>query len=191
MELTKDKAQQMLEEIKSTGDGTRLHLVHRFGGKLLIWWGALGTLAYILTYALVLRENYMAINWVWGILMTLGWLGMWRMGSRHPVRNEGDWRFGALWGILFAYGALWLLLLYPWNGAQMNLFLITLVMFAYVIIGLFGWRPMFWLGLVVTGLILGGYLLLRENPVLWLWMAVCVGGGLAGTGTAIMLKARG
>jgi hypothetical protein len=190
MNVTDQEAREALADIQGVADRTRRLLIGGYGGMLLAQWGMLCAVAYLITYLLVIQRRYDAIGWVWWGLMMVGVVGMWRLGRRHPVRGVLNRRIGMFWGALCVYAYVWLMLLYPWNGAQFNLFLITLVMFAYVVIGIFAWRVMLWLGLGVTALILIGYFTLWPSPLLWLWMAACVGGPLTVTGVILMLKAR-
>lgn len=125
--------------------------------------------------------------WVWNVLCVVGMVGtfaaIWR---RSPVKTREGWRIGAFWFFLFAYGAIWLHLLRPWSGLQMNAFICTLVMFAYVMMGLFWDRYLLWLGLAVTAATLLGVHVFER----WycLWMAGAGGGALLGTGLYIRYR---
>ena len=58
-------------------------------------------------------------------------------------------------------------------------------MFMYVVMGLWAGRLLFWLGVVMTLLIVSGFFLFYLQPAFWLWLAVLGGGTLAGTGLYI------
>jgi hypothetical protein len=192
MNVSNREAREALADIQQVADGTRRLLVGRFGGLQLVWWGALCALAYVATYALVLRQQYREIGWVWWAVTAVGWIGTGVTIRRHPVRVAGGWKIGAFWGVLALYANVWLALLRPWNGIQLNLFIITLCMFAYVTIGIFAWRVMAWVGLAGTALILAGYFVFDagRDPHLWLWLAFCLGATLIGPGCALLLKSR-
>jgi hypothetical protein len=109
------------------------------------------------------------------------------MPVKEPTEEKLNWRIGGLWWLLFIYVFIWLNLFRPFNGMQVNAFICTAVMFAYVIIGLwFAAYFMVWLGLAVTATTLIGFYLL--TPYYCLWMAVTAGGLLLGTG--LYLHAR-
>jgi hypothetical protein len=113
------------------------------------------------------------------------------MGRKSPFKSPIDKRMGLFWLLLFLYAFLWINTLQPRDHYQVNAFIATIPMFAYVVIGLwFDWRFMFWLGLIISGLIFLGFFLLHGSPWMWLWMAVFGGGGLALSGLVIWKGGR-
>ena len=100
-----------------------------------------------------------------------------------------NWRIGGLWGALLIYIFIWLRLLSPVNGMQVNAFICTACMFAYIVIGLwFESYFMIVLGLAVTAATLIGFYLLAGYYCLW--MAFAGGGALLGTGLYIRVRWR-
>ncbi|MHC4527109.1 MAG: hypothetical protein ACYS29_04455, partial [Planctomycetota bacterium] len=84
----------------------------------------------------------------------------------------------------------WLSFLRPFNGLQMNAFLCTAIMFAYVVTGLwYGSYHMVWLGLAVTCSTLIGFYLIPPKYYC-LWMAPMAGGALFGAGLYFRLRWR-
>ena len=80
---------------------------------------------------------------------------------------------------------------WPWNGDQIGVFLVTLVMFAYLVMGLWLEVPFLTgLGLAVTALAAGGYFasMFFFPGYLSLWMAVTGGGALLSSGIYLVRK---
>ena len=184
MDLSPKDAQEALGEIERVQGTTRKALEEGPGGAILIVWGIIWALGYL--GMAFLREK---ANWVWaglnvvGIVTTL--VIVYAMRSR--VRSRYDWRIGVFWFLLFVYGFIWLSLLAPVSPFQFGAFLPTLVMFAYVVLGLFFWRYLLWIGLVTTALTVGGYFLLPP----WhfcIWMAFVGGGSLIVPGLHLRLR---
>lgn len=129
-----------------------------------------------------------------GLVATF-FLGAW--SRRSPVKGAKYSRIGLSWAILFAYGALWGCLLYPWGMShrlgwatyapllerKMAAFCVTLCMFAYVVMGLWLDRFLLWLGALVTAATLLGYFF--EPDYFYLWIAVGGGGSLVAVGAFI------
>ncbi len=170
-------------------DHTRRAVANSGAGPILIIWGAVWLVGYLATHFLKDIEHKWMIYWVWWPLVATGMYGSWRIGSRIPFRSLFGKRIGIFWFALFIYSDVWLVLLYPWNWVQMNAFVATLVMFAYVVLGLLFGIYLLWLGIGVILLILLGYFLLQ--PWFFIWMAVMAGGTLMGTGIYIERKWKG
>jgi hypothetical protein len=92
-----------------------------------------------------------------------------------------------------------LLILFPWRGEQLGTFFVTLIMFAYVIVGM--WMRQHYLivlGVGVTIATLVGYVLdmcirggVIDMPrILNLWLAVTGGGALLLTGILLRRQRR-
>jgi hypothetical protein len=86
-------------------------------------------------------------------------------------------RVGAMWWLLFLYVSIWLSLFSPFNGMQMNAFIVTATMFAYIIMGLW-FKENYLIGtaLFVTAMTLIGFFLLPHYYCLW--MAFMAGGAI-------------
>jgi hypothetical protein len=200
MDVSKDDAQYYLEQIHEIFGDTKKKIAAGSTAPLLIIWGAIWFIAYIGTYVGYLLEfksycfrltSRISIGihpsgLCWMVLVAIGIVASWIFGVRRaPVKSPHNKRFGLNWLILFIYAILWLTLLWPWNEYQINAFMASIPMFAYVVMGLWADRVLLWLGIVVTLLIIIGFFLFHFQPAFWLWMAILGGGALAGTGLYI------
>jgi hypothetical protein len=190
MNVTNDDAVQSLMQVEQTIARTRKAVAASDSSPHLILWGLLLAAAYGATHFYL---KYAAvIFWTMAGVGLLGsFLVWWRLQRKllvkEPVEEKINLRIGALWGSLFLYVFIWLSIFAPFNGMQMNAFILTAVMFCYVIMGLwFAAYFMVWLGLAVTATTLVGFYLLPDYYCLW--MAVTAGGLLLGTG--LYLHAR-
>jgi hypothetical protein len=192
MNVSNEDAQASLAAVTETMIRTRKAIAAGYSSPLLILWGLLWVAAYTashfyLKYADVIFEAMAGV----GLLGTFFVLRRVKqtMPVKEPAEEKLNWRIGGLWWLLFIYAFIWLNLFRPVNGMQMNAFISTAVMFAYVIIGLwFAAYFMVWLGLAVTATTLIGFYLL--TPYYCLWMAVTAGGLLLGTGLYLHAKWR-
>jgi hypothetical protein len=194
MNITNEDAVQSLAQAEDIMAKTRQSLVSTYAGPFLILWGLIWVVSYVGTYLFLAWADR-----IWNITGILGVLGticiFWKLFGRGPaVRNSSDrhlvWRTILFWPLVFIYAYIWLNIVRPGNGIELNAFLVTVIMFAYVIIGLwFGSWLMVVLGIAVTGVTLVGFYLI---PVYYycLWMAFTAGGGLLGTGLYMKLRWR-
>ncbi len=85
---------------------------------------------------------------------------------------------------------MWLGMLHPKNGIEINAFLSMVIMFAFIVMGLwYSENYMVWLGLAVTAATLIGFYLIP--PFYYnLWMAPTAGGALFGTGIYLRIRWR-
>jgi MFS family permease len=192
MNVTNDDAVQSLAQVEQTIVRTRKAVAAAYTSPLLILWGLLWVAAYTTTH---FYPKYAGV--IFGVMAGVGLLGsflVWPRVKRNlpvkgPVEEKMNLRVGALWGALFIYIFIWLNILAPVNGMQLNAFVCTAVMFAYVITGLwFTAYFMVWLGLAVTAVTLVGFYFLPAYYCLW--MAVTAGGLLLGTGLYIHVRWR-
>jgi MFS family permease len=190
MNVSNEEAQASLAAIKNTMVRTRKAVAATYSSPLLILWGLLWAGAYSATHFYV---EY--ASWIFGVMAGIGLVGsfpVWlqvkrRLPVREPAEEKLNWRMGGLWCLLFIYISVWLNLLHPVNGMQINAFIVTTVMFAYIVIGLwFAAYFMVWLGLTVTATTLVGFFIL--TPYYCLWMAVTAGGLLLGTGLYLRIR---
>lgn len=194
MNISREDAQDSLEQIEAVASRTRKTIISRYDSGILILWGAVWFIAFIGTHFFLL--------WVWHMWTILGTVGIvgtilicWRQSRlAKPTKISADkklgWRFFWFWTFLFAYMFIWLNILAPFNGRQMNAFMCTAIMFAYVTMGL--WSRSYyilWLGLAVTCTTLVGFYLIPPSYYC-LWMAPMAGGALLGTGLYIRLRWR-
>ena len=190
MNISNEDAQASLAVVTETMLRTRKAVAANYSSPLLILWGLLWVAAYTATYFYLKYADV-----IFGAMAGVGLLGsffVWqyvkrKLPIREPAEERLNWRIGGLWWALFIYVFIWLNILAPVNGMQINAFICTAIMFAYIVTGLwFTAYFMVWLGLAVTATTLVGFYLL---PVYYcLWMAVTAGGLLLGTG--LYLHAR-
>ena len=183
MEITPDQAQQSLSDIQASMVRTRRAMTGGASGPIITVWGLVWIAGYVLTFLFIRWRLYNWIQISWGSLVAFGILFTFIMAFRSPFRGAADKRVGVFWGLLFAHLYLWLAMMHPWSHYQIHAFFASVIMFAYVTLGL--WQEdwlIFWTGLVTNGLIAIGYWLLHGNPWMWIWMAVFGGGTLTVTG---------
>jgi len=194
MDISKEDAKESLEQIEAVHSHTRKTIAASYDSGLLIMWGIIWFAAFLGTHFL--------LGWVWQI-----WTGLCGMGAivtilvarqqfrtakptKIPASEMIGWRIFWFWSLLFVYLFIWLSILRPTHGIQVNAFICIGIMFAYVVIGL--WTKsyyMLWLGLVVTCTTLVGFYLVP--PIYYcLWMAPTAGGALFATGLYIRLRWR-
>jgi len=195
MNVTKQEAQDSLNEIHDVIYQTRLAIGRSGSSSILILWGVIWVIGY--------SVGQFVPKWaglIWAPLVLIGSIGSWIGGSRsRPAGARGGFglRIGIAWLVLFAYASLWVCLLHPahlpsgveWanyqpiNDRQIGAFFATVPMFAYVVGGLWLGRFFVWLGAIVTALTIAGYCLLPG----WfnLWMAFTGGGSLIVAGLFI------
>jgi hypothetical protein len=194
MNVTNEDAVQSLAQVEEVMSKTRQSLVSAYAGSFLVLWGFIWVVSYLGTYFFPVRANL-----IWSISDALGIIGtvfiIRRQYGQGPVkRNPSDKQFVLrtilFWPVVLVYAFAWLSIMKPGHGIELNAFLVTTVMFAYVVMGLwFGSWLMFALGIVVTGFTLAGFHLV---PVEYycLWMAITAGGCLLGTGLYMKLRWR-
>ena len=195
MQVTPQQANEVLEDIDKVSRRVCYAASNNVGGPILIIWGIIWIACYLICH---FAPNL--ANWAWLIGNAIGipatiWLG-WIVTSRGPVLSEADKRLGRrlgwFWFAIFVYAAIWLTVLHPWRGYQSTVFISTLIMFAYVVMGL--WlQERFWvyLGLLVTVEAFGGYLGSMNFPgYLGLYLAVVCGGTLLAAGIYLTVKTR-
>ena len=190
MNVSNEEAHASLASANDTMLRTRKAIAVAYSSPLLILWGLLLAAAYTATHFYL---KYAAlIFWTMSVVGIAGSFIIWPRINRNlpvkePAQENMKWRIGALWWLLFLYIFIWLSILSPFNGMQMNAFIITALMFAYIVIGLwFAAYFMVWLGLAVTATTLVGFFLL--TPYYCLWIAVTAGGALLGTGLYLRLR---
>jgi hypothetical protein len=178
MNITKQEAQASLAEIENAITLTQKAMGH-FTGYILMLWGVIWMFGFSATQFCPEQAN-----WTWLALDVVGFIGTFICvkKSRYGARRPGGRRVGYAWLILSGYFMLWCILLQP-QGRQIIAFASTVFMCAYMVMGLWLGRLLFWLGLTVTVLTLVGYFALPA----WfaLWMAVVGGGALFISGLSI------
>jgi hypothetical protein len=187
-----ESAKESLAAIENTMLRTRKAVAASYSSPLMILWGLLLTVAYTAAYFYL---KYAAvIFWTMAGAGTVGSLLVWsvllrKIPFKEPAEEKINLRIWAFWWSLFLYIFIWLNLLAPFNGMQMNAFIITAIMFGYIIQGL--WLTayfMVWLGLFITAVTLTGVYFIPHYYCLW--MAFMCGGVTFCTGWYIKLRWR-
>lgn len=191
MDISEQEAQDSLDQIQAVATSTRKTIAAGYDSTLLMMWGLIGILGFLGTHFF--------LRWAWPIWMVLSGIGLiatflfsWRQfRSANPIKipaaEKIGWRIFLFWTLLFVYMFIWLAILKPRGGIQLNAFMCTTVMFAYVVTGLwFKCYYMVWLGIGVTCTTLVGFYLIPPSYYC-LWMAPTGGGAILGTGLYIKL----
>ena len=194
MNVSNEEARNSLDQIQAVASRTRKTIAASYASPLLILWGLICITAYLGTHFF--------LAWAWHIWMGLDAIGIigtflicWQQfRSGNPTKVPASEKIGCrifwFWTLLGVYILIWLNLLAPVNGLQMNAFIVAAVMFAYIVIGLwFACYFMVWLGLAVTCTTLLGFYVIGPNYYC-LWMAATAGGALLGTGLYIRFRWR-
>lgn len=189
MNVSEKDAQDSLDQAQAVATRTQKTITASYSSSLLIMWGLIWIVAFLGTHFF--------LEWVWLIWLGLGGIGCiatflvgWRrfhLGNpvKIPAAEKIGWRIFWFWSLLFVYMFIWLSILRPRHGIQVNAFICTAIMFAYVVTGLWSKSHyMLWLGLVVTCITLVGYYLIPDSYYC-LWMAPAGGGALLATGLYI------
>ena len=188
MDMTRNEAQHSLETIHRVQSEIRRTLARGGAPMYMMLWGAIWFFGYLGSYFL---KPDIAGN-LWLALVAIGFVLSfvigWRISTRVRVPGYGA-RIGLFW--LF-----WLLytMLIIWLGRfdsdpiLMSLFISIMAMFGYVVMGLWMWTPLTWIGLGVTAIIVLAYLLIPAY--INLAMAVLGGGTLFFSGLYIYREWR-
>lgn len=185
-----ENAKESLASINEVMSQTRKAVASTYANPLLILWGILWVASFMAAQFYIVYAHYI----FWGMSMVGG------VGSFMIIRNynsrpfvksstQKSWRLFWFWSLLFVYTSIWLAILSPFSGLQLNAVLATAGMFGYIVIGL--WLNsyfMVWLGLTVTATTLIGFFFLPHYYCLW--MAVTGGGAILFTGLYIRLRWR-
>ena len=186
MDISKEDAKESLSVIENTKNQTVKSITAAYASPILILWGIICFTAYLGTHF------FMKWSWyIWIILDLIGAAGTFLICSLQfkkcvPTKIDSSSHTGLkiflFWASLFAYIFIWLNIIKPANGLQANTFIMTTVMFAYIVFGLWiNSNFMIWLGLVVTVCTLIGFYLIPHNYYC-LWMAFTAGSLITGTG---------
>jgi len=186
MDVSQKEAKDSLNQIQEAATYTRKTITASYDSGLLIMWGLICIAAFLGTHFF---HNW--AGYIWWVLSGAG-VVLTFLVVRHQFRQANPtktpaaerigWRIFWFWTLLFVYIFVWLSVLAPVKDLQMNAFIITVIMFAYVVTGLwFRSYHMLWLGIVVTCTTLVGYYLIPVGYYC-LWMATTAGGAILGTG---------
>ncbi|MHC4855654.1 MAG: hypothetical protein ACYS72_04545 [Planctomycetota bacterium] len=192
IEVNEQQAKETLDMIQQATEKTQKSLASCDSSPWLLLWGGLWIAAYTTCHFYFQHAAliFTAMCIVGGI--GSGIIGYWystrgpvKTDSRNPLGKKIFW----FWFALFVYIAIWLAILSPFNGLQMNAMIVTGIMFAYVVMGLFYETPFLTIiGIFVTALTILTY---YAFPTYYcLTLAIFGGGTLFGTGIYIRLKWR-
>lgn len=188
--LSPEEAGNLLNEARQAASDMRNRIANSVVGPILIVWGIVWTTCFSIT---VLGPSIS--GWAWLIGDSAGFAGtfvLWRRNrNRGATQGEGRRIIGRRlfwsWLLLFVFADIWIAIAWPMSGQQFGAFLVTAVMFAYVLMGLWlEMRFLFWLGLGVTAVVAGGYLAGGLTPLLPALAPVT--GGLALLASGIYLN---
>jgi hypothetical protein len=194
MNVSEQDAKESLASISDTTSKTRRAVVEGYGSPFMVLWGAIWTVCYLVSHFFPRsgREIFTAggIAGATGIVIFLVRQSRRGPAIRNPLDKSLELRTHLLWLVTFAYACAYLAVLRPSDGIRMNAFLGMVVMFVFVVMGLWfcSWI-MAVLGIVITATTLVGCLAI--HPMYYcLWMAVTFGGGMLGTGLYMYVKWR-
>ncbi len=187
MDITQEEAKESLEAVEEVQKRARKALAHGGGPYYLMLWGVVWFVGYLASQ--FLSEDISGKIWL--VLVGLGLVASTVVGiriSRQVRRKFHDYRIGLFWLALLLYASLAVWAANPTKGEEVA-FLITLfVMLGYVVMGLWMWGPLGWIGVGVTAVATAAYLLVPQyfNLV----MAILGGGTLFFSGIYILRNWR-
>ena len=178
MTLEPDDAAQSLSEIAAVERRTRQTLAYARSSTAIILWGVLLVFGYTFGFAFPEFERR-----GWLAVIAVGFAGCGLLGYRRaPQTGRARWDQPMLFGqlVLYAYGWMFVTILWPVSPRQLNAFWPNIFMLGFALTGLWLGRAFLLLGLSVTALTLIGYF--WSGAWFSLWMAVVGGGGLIAGG---------
>ncbi|MCK4888031.1 MAG: hypothetical protein KAS96_11635 [Planctomycetes bacterium] len=202
MEMNQETAAQQLEMINEIKAGTKRVVTAEVTCKYLIMWGMAWSLGYVFTHLYITKTpiwffemfsqagRQAGISIIWGVLMGAAGVMQWLMvkkdlksGAVRPTQSsKSSKQMFWFWMVLGMYSFAALAILSPRDEIQINSFMVITIMFAYVMMGIWGGeKMMIWLGLIITVNTLIGYFAVPANYYS-VWMAVMAGGVLFGAG---------
>lgn len=192
MDIDKNQAQESLNAVQETMERAGKSIASSEASPMLILWGGVWVVAY--TFSHFYLQHVVIIMWSMSLIGGIGSLFIIKQHrSKATVKSKSpnnlSRKVGWMWFFVFLYLSIWMFVLQPFNGLQMNAAIVIAVMFAYVIMGLwFNSRFLLVLGLSITVTTLIGYAVL--TPYYCLWMAATGGLALLLTGIIMRLKWR-
>ncbi len=191
MNISVKDAQNSLQDVAKVGLDMQRSILATYASGYMILWGVIWAVAFSLTH--FMPEN---AGQVWMVMAGIGVtitiiISVLQNRQGGKFKNSDDkklgWRIMGFWFFLSVYTVVWVLLLKPVTGIQMGAFITTVVMFAYVVKGLwFESNYILALGLIVSAVTLIGYYLVPDY--FSLWMALAGGGALLVCGLYMRLR---
>jgi hypothetical protein len=178
MSLDRKEAAASLDDIAAIERRTRETLFYGGASEIFLLWGVLTAAGHLLTW---FAPRHAALVWgaidIGGFLVTVAIVA--RRLPRSQWRGAGR-RWVACYVAFLVYGAIFVAELWPMAARQQQVFWPTLVMFSYVLAGIWIGRFFLYVGAAATALILIGYFFVGD--LLPLWLAAVQGGGLIAGG---------
>ncbi|MGH2494457.1 MAG: hypothetical protein ACRDIV_07115 [Ktedonobacteraceae bacterium] len=183
MNISPEEAQEALAVIRQTTEKTRKG--HGYVGYYLMIWGAVWFVGFMVSQ--YLQSKPAVVGWTWGGLVLVAWVSCAVMGVKQGryIRSQVGPQIGFFYLTLFAFTALWYVLLMPQNTKQGAMFFVSIIMFAGIVIGIFSRNLSTVIGSVsVMILAIVGYYLLPAY--FYLWEAIFGGFAMFATGLALL-----
>jgi hypothetical protein len=183
MNISPEEAAQSLRDVEASRSAMR-SLVRSHRGHLYLWlWGSIWIIVSLLNWADTPRfwalTNGIAVA---GLVATVAII----VAQRRQVRSRVDRRFLAVCAVLlvFGYGVWPVFLGQPHTYKSAYGYGILVWMQVYVVAGIWFDNYWLWMGVIMTVLILGGFLLFPA--IFWMW-PLLGGATLLGTGFYVRL----
>jgi hypothetical protein len=191
MDISQEDARRALADVQNTVERTRRALEDDGASTLLIVWGAIWTLGFLMGH---FQPDLASRAWL--VFDMVGIVVTFIVVKRSRVKTPELGRLAVFCLLLFVYGFVWLMVIgaasprpVTVTGEQLAAFICSLVMFASVVMGLWLRSPLFlWLGLAVTALAVAALFLLHAQ--FYLVMAVVGGPALIGSGIYVRRRWR-
>jgi len=175
MDITREEAEISLTTINRVQAQTRRSVAHGGGPYYLMIWGFVWFWGYLAGQ--FLSDRTAGIVWLIlsaaGVIMSIVVGAVMQKRVRRPFH---DARVGLFWLALVAYTALIIWLTGVNDPTRFGLLIAIFAMFGYVIMGLWLWAPLAWIGLAIT--LLGSISYVLIPGYLNLAMAIMGGGTL-------------
>ena len=185
MNTTREEARELLAEIREVQARTRRALGQGTGPYHMMIWGAVWFLGYLGSQFL----DFETAGMVWTALVIPGMIASALVGGRVALRFRRatyESRLGLFWLALLAYAALIILLTGIAERPVLGYVVAMFAMFGYVVMGLWLWTPLAWVGLSVTVIGTVSYLLI---PGYFSLIMALMGGGTLFLSGFYMLRA--
>lgn len=190
-DLSLQEAREALDLIDETTRRMRRSLAHGGGPYFLIIWGLVWVIGF--SGAHFFGPEDARTGWTWMVVNSVGVVASfalgWWMSRRVRSRERGGERVALFWLAWMLYASLIITFARPQIGNQLSILISLFAMMGYVTTGIL-YRSVFisLLGLIITALIVIGYLAL---PMFFnLWMAVLGGGSLIAAGVYVLRSWR-
>jgi hypothetical protein len=172
--MDRNQASSALADVTDIARRVRQSMFYRHASAMLILWGALTFVGYLVAFAMPANAS---VSWI--ALVIAGVLGSVALGMANRRRagvNTFDARITAAFLMFIAFGFVWSVGVGTFTPRQIGAFWASYFMLAYTLAGLWLGRAFVAIGVGVTALTLVGYFV--AGPWFELWMAIVYGGGL-------------